>query len=74
MMTPITKKSTQNASTRVLRPSSLTAVVAMEEEWVAPSDVTFLFRRPSSSCDEEASQKYKWNASPHTFFQEAAPR
>lgn len=52
IMTPITKKSRQNARTRVLRPSSFTAVIAMLEEWGAAAEVTLLFRSPSSSCDE----------------------
>lgn len=52
-MTPMTKKSTQKARTRVLRPSSLMPTVAMEEECEAVAEVTFLFLRPSSSCQEE---------------------
>lgn len=68
MMTPITKKSTQNASTRVLRPSSLTAVVAMvEEEWAGANGVTFLFRRPSSSCDEDKESEIQIRAYKLTF-------
>ena len=56
MMTPMTKKRTQKASRRVLRPSSIMPDVAMEEEeeeWGAGTDVTLLFRNPSSSCDKE---------------------
>lgn len=56
MMTPMTKKRTQRARMRVLRPSSLMAEVAMaeeEEEWGEPTEVPFLFRSPSSSCGEE---------------------
>lgn len=67
MMTPITKKSTQNASTRVLRPSSLTAVVAMVEEWAEANGVTFLFRRPSSSCDEDEESEIQICAYKLTF-------
>lgn len=54
MMTPMTKKSTQNARTRAPRPSSLMVEVAIpeEEEWGAPIEVTFLFRSPSSSWME----------------------
>lgn len=63
-MAPITKKSKQNARTRVLRPSSFMAEIAMVLEWGAAIDVTFLFRKPSSSCDEE---ELETNCSVHTI-------
>ena len=59
MMTPMTKNRTQKASRRVLRPSSIMPDVAMEEEeeeWGAGTDVTFLFRNPSSSCGTGSKQ------------------
>lgn len=66
MMTPMTKNSTQNARTRVLRPSSLTTEVAMAE-WGVAIDVTFLFRSPSSSCDEERGVRDANSMKPHHY-------
>lgn len=57
MMTPMTKNSTQRASTRVLKPSSL-IMACEEDEWGEDAmDVTFLFRRPSSSWVEGRSHR-----------------
>lgn len=44
---------------RVLRPSSLTLEVIMAEEWEAAAGIIFLFRSPSSSCDEEREVIHK---------------
>ena len=49
MMTPMTKKRTQNASTRVVSPSSLKAVPDAEPETGGDIDVVFLLLSPSSS-------------------------
>lgn len=39
------------------------AVVAMvEEEWAGANGVTFLFRRPSSSCDEDEESEIQIRA------------
>lgn len=59
MMTPMTKKSTQSARTRVLRPSSLMGELTKAEECGAATEVTFLFRSPSSSCQKKKGQESK---------------
>lgn len=63
MMTPMTKNSTQSARTRVLRPSSFVMAWEEEERGEDTMDVTFLFRRPSSSLvkGEESQAKCQSN-------------
>lgn len=56
MMTPMTKKSTHSARTRVHRPSSVMEALAIDEEWAAAPEVIFLFLSPSSSCDGSSDQ------------------